>query len=110
MFKFKDGGQIHIDYRGEFFNPASKINRRTRPLVVLINGLTGHSQDYRFIPIVDQLYKGTADIPGMDVINVNHRGLADAKLTTPRMYCCAAISDVIEPLLSIYERYGKNSD
>ena len=47
---------------------------------------------------------------GMDVVNVNYRGLAGAKLTTPRMYCCAAVNDVIEPLLSIYERFGKNSN
>lgn len=46
----------------------------------------------------------------MDVINVNHRGLAGAKLTTARMYCCGAIGDIVEPLLSIYERFGKNSD
>lgn len=86
------------------------MEKRTRPLVVFINGLTAHSQDYRFIPIVENIFKGEEGMPGMDIVNINHRGLAGAKLTTARMYSCAAISDVIEPLLSIYERFGKNSD
>ena len=78
------------------------MKKGNKPFVVIINGLTAHSQDYRFIPIVDQLYNGVDGRPGMDVINVNHRGLAGAKLTTARMYCCGAIGDIVEPLVSLY--------
>ena len=110
VFKLSDGGQIHIDYKGEFFKPNSQIKKRKRGLVVLINGLSAHSQDRRFIPIVDQLYNGIDGMEGLDVININYRGLAGAKLTTARMYCVASKEDVIEPLLSIHKRYCKNSN
>lgn len=47
---------------------------------------------------------------GFDVININYRGLAGAKLTTPKMYCAASIDDIAEPLQSIYERFCKGHD
>jgi predicted alpha/beta-fold hydrolase len=49
-------------------------------------------------------------LPGLDVININYRGLAGAKLTTSKMYCCASTQDVKEPLISMHERFCKNSD
>jgi predicted alpha/beta-fold hydrolase len=35
---------------------------------------------------------------GFDVIVINFRGLADAKLKTPRLYCGANYEDVLEPI------------
>lgn len=57
------------------------------------------------------MYKGIGEgAEGMDMIVINYRGLAGASLTTPRMYSCASTADVKEPLVSIYERFCKNSN
>ena len=56
------------------------------------------------------LFNGMDDLDGLDVININYRGLAGAKLKTPKMYSCYSIDDIKEPLESIYHRFCKNSD
>ena len=63
----------------------------------------------RFLPAVDQIFNGIDDIDGFDVININYRGLAGAKLNTPRIYSAASVDDIKEPLESIYQRFCKNS-
>jgi len=74
-------------------------------LIILISGLTGHSQDKRFVPIVEQLAAGLPDGDTYDVAVINYRGLSNATLSTPKMYCCYSIEDVIEPIKSVYKKY-----
>lgn len=108
VFQLSDGGQIHIDFKGDFFNPNIDMGgKRERNLIVLVNSLVGHSQDLKFVPAINQLFKGIDDIEGFDVIVINYRGLAGAALTTPRIYGCASTDDIREPLLSIHSRFCK---
>lgn len=55
------------------------------------------------------MFRGVNGQQGVDVVVINYRGMAGAKLTTGRMYSSASTDDVKEPLLSIYERFRKNS-
>ena len=44
---------------------------------------------------------------GFDVVVINWRGLADCKLTTPKMYTADSWKDLLEPMTFIYEKYCK---
>lgn len=53
VFELSDGGQIHIDFRGEFFNPNVEMKKRERGLIIHVNSIMAHSQDLRFVPAID---------------------------------------------------------
>lgn len=42
---------------------------------------------------------------GYDVVVINYRGLAGAKLVTPKLYQGASIDDIIEPIKHIQKKY-----
>jgi len=41
---------------------------------------------------------------------INYRGNAGAPLSTPKMYCCYSVDDIIEPINSLYKRFVKDND
>ena len=41
----------------------------------------------------------------MEVAVINYRGLADAPLTTPRLFCADSWQDILEPMQHIHAKY-----
>lgn len=41
---------------------------------------------------------------------INYRGLAGAKLVTPKLYTAMSSSDVEEPISHVLKKYGSNSN
>ena len=116
-FKLSDGGTIFIDYMGEMFyaNKEEKdgceygltLNHITtteseeeRPVLFVAPGLTSHSQTSYIKQIVLQAQKH-----GFDVVVINYRGLAGAKLTTDRIYTANSYEDLLEPMEYVYDKY-----
>ena len=94
LFTLSDGGQIYLDYMGEF-----KTND-SRPLLFVVPGLYGNSQSI-YIRNIAKIGKQR----GYDVVVINYRGLCGAKLTSPRLYCSYSYEDIQEPIVSLHEKY-----
>jgi len=93
--------------KGDRFKPKKKgkkaqQKKSDRPLLVFVPGLTSHSLTPYVVHIVESFYNR-----GFDVAVINYRGLAGAKLNTPRLYTANATDDVREPIKWIYEKYIK---
>ena len=75
-----------------------------KPILFIVPTLTGHCQ----IPaLINMAVEGKKR--GYDVCLINWRGLAGAKLETPRSYTFNSYNDIDEPLKYIAKKYGRNS-
>ena len=97
LFTLSDGGQIYIDMQGSRFkrNIQSK-----RPILFILPGLSSDSQT----PYILNMVKD-ASARGYDVAVINYRGLAGAKLVTPKLYEANSIMDIIEPIRHIQKKH-----
>jgi predicted alpha/beta-fold hydrolase len=84
----------------DYVDQMTEPDEDNRPVLFVSPGLTSHSQ----IPYVKQIVKKMT-AQGFDVVIINYRGLADAPLTTPRLYHANGWEDVLEPMKYIYEKY-----
>ncbi|XP_050424185.1 protein ABHD1-like isoform X2 [Adelges cooleyi] len=90
ILTLKDGGQVAIDWR----NPNEENNLMTSSVtVLLLCGLTGHSQSEYIKETVNELYNW-----GYCTVVFNYRGLGGVKLKTARSYSANNIEDLTEVL------------
>ena len=47
---------------------------------------------------------------GNEVAVINYRGLADAELTSPSLYCADCWRDILDPMKHIYAKFVKGRD
>ena len=87
---------------------ASSIDSRSfnlgdqKPLIIISPGITSDQMSYYVRNIVELSCK-----EGFEVVVINHRGLAGAKLATPKMYCQDSSNDLLEAMNYVYEQYCK---
>lgn len=67
----------------------------------MILGFTGSTRDPIYVKYIDSIYKGQDEFDGYDIIVLNHRGLSEAPLTTPRLYCFGSEGDYVEALIHL---------
>lgn len=107
-FTLRDGGTIHIDFKGNGFKnqpTSSEDGSRPAPLVFLVNGLTQQSGEPTIKLVVEHLNN-----EGMEVAVINYRGLADAKITSPRLFCADSWEDILEPMKYMYSQYVEKTE
>ena len=46
----------------------------------------------------------------MEVAVINYRGLSDAVVTSPKLFCAYSWQDIIEPMKYIYGKYAQGKD
>ena len=73
-------------------------------MMFVLPGLTSHSQTPYVINMAKDAYKR-----GYDVCVINYRGLAGAKLVTPKLYTVMSYLDVEEPIKYVIGKYGKDN-
>lgn len=88
-FRFADGGHIFIHFKGKSFIEETRSSN-LRPLLFIVPGLTSHYQHQYVRRSVDTAYKR-----GYDVVVINYRGLAGARLTSPKLYQSGCHLDVL---------------
>jgi predicted alpha/beta-fold hydrolase len=71
-----------------------------RPILFVVPGLTSTSQSGYVRGIVSRAVK-----EGYDVIVINYRGMAGAKLTTDKLFSSNSVDDILEPMRYYYDRY-----
>ena len=91
VFTLSDGGIIHLDFIGKRF--VDEDENCEKPILFIMPTLTGSSTTPTMINIAKEGKKR-----GYDICLINWRGLAGAKLTTPRSYTYHTFKDIEEPL------------
>ncbi|XP_066268376.1 phospholipase ABHD3-like [Branchiostoma lanceolatum] len=81
-----DGGEIHLDWLDHHGNDCH--DNGTRPIVVILPGLTGNSSSYYSIRLAEGATK-----KGYRSVVFNHRGSNGVKLKSNRLYCAADFED-----------------
>jgi len=85
----EDGGHIAIDWVDNDVDNTKYPNHKTRPIVVIMPGITGSSNESYVRHIA---YKSIR--LGYRVIVFNNRGLGGISLKTPRAYCACNCEDL----------------
>ncbi|XP_078665991.1 protein ABHD1-like [Branchiostoma floridae x Branchiostoma belcheri] len=83
-----DGGELHLDWLDHHGN--SHHDNRTRPIIVILPGMSGHSGSYYVI----NLARGGCK-KGYRSVVYNHRGSNGVKLKNNTYYCAADTSDLL---------------
>ncbi|XP_071855353.1 phospholipase ABHD3-like [Apostichopus japonicus] len=93
-----DGGEIILDWLDA--NESSNISSDRRPIVLIMPGLTGSSQESYIKHYADDMQR-----LGFRSVVMNQRGYGGSKLRTPRGYCAGNTEDlnfVISHVKSLY--------
>ncbi|CAH1247443.1 ABHD3 [Branchiostoma lanceolatum] len=93
-----DGGELHLDWLEHHSN--SHHDNRTRPIIIILPGMSGHSGSHYII----NLAKATSK-KGYRSAVYNHRGSNGVKLKNNRYYCAADTTDlqhVVAHIRSLY--------
>ncbi|XP_061452751.1 phospholipase ABHD3 [Rhineura floridana] len=95
-----DGGQISLDW----FDNHESIHypdSSTRPIVLLLPGLTGTSKESYILHMIQQ-----SKTLGYRCVVLNYRGIAGENLLTPRTYCAANTEDLETVVHYIHNLYS----
>lgn len=102
MLSTPDGGQISLDwYVDKNTNiDATAANNDDRPIALFLPGLTGSSYSEYIQPLVN-----IASNIGYRPVVLNHRGICNTPVITPRLYCAANDEDLQTCLNHIRAQY-----
>ncbi|KAL7633273.1 UNVERIFIED_CONTAM: hypothetical protein RMT77_016378 [Armadillidium vulgare] len=103
IFKLRDGGEVCIDWLDPVQNSKVAPEEDSSPIVVLLPGLTGHSQSEYVKSFVF-----AAHSVGAKCVVFNNRGRGGIPLKTARTYCAANSDDLEEILGHIKKIYPKS--
>ncbi|CAG9580831.1 unnamed protein product [Danaus chrysippus] len=96
VLRLSDGGQVALDW-AELTDEAGE--RSSRPVVLVLPGLTGGAQaDYV------RCLVAAAGRLGAHAVVFNNRGLGGLPLTTPRLYCAVSHADLAEVVEAVHPR------
>lgn len=87
LLRLPDGGELYLDWLDNGSDDAKDPNKF--PTVLIMPGLTGDSKHGYVLNFVKEIQ----DL-GYRAVVFNNRGLAGAKLRTPRSFCAANTDDV----------------
>ncbi|XP_043544171.1 phospholipase ABHD3 isoform X6 [Chiloscyllium plagiosum] len=88
LIKTPDGGHISLDWNDSDENALYPISA-TRPIILILPGLTGTSKESYILHMVKQ-----SEILGYRSVTFNNRGVSGEELLTPRTYCAANTEDL----------------
>lgn len=100
MLDFPDGGQVALDWVS---NDLNSLYGRTKPVVIILPGLTGTSQEGYTLHLVAESVK-----LGYRAVVFNYRGNGGAELKTSRTYCATYTDDLSCVISHVSSRYPQS--